>query len=185
LSKHLVTSNSTLRILDLGCGNGWMANKLAENSNWDVWAVDLNQVELEQGARLFGRENLRFAYADVLMGELPEKNFDVIVLAASVQYFQNLETLVVALRKLLNFNGAIHILDSPFYKKEVLRAAARQRTLGYYTQLGVPEMAEFYHHHLWSEAEKLGAENLNDTMIIKILQKMKWLAPFPWLRFRA
>lgn len=185
LLKHLATKKSKLRILDLGCGNGWMANRLAENSNWDVWAVDLNQVELEQGARLFGRENLRFVYTNVLQGDFPEKNFDVIVLAASVQYFQNLETLLEQLRKMLNIRGEIHIFDSNFYKNELQRAAAQKRTLRYYTQLGVPEMAEFYHHHLWSEAERIGAKNLNNALKIKVLQKMKWLAPFPWLRFRA
>ncbi|MFN0176308.1 MAG: class I SAM-dependent methyltransferase [Saprospiraceae bacterium] len=172
-----------LKILDLGCGNGWMANRLAENANCDVWAVDLNKVELEQGARLFERENLKFAYADVLKGDFPEKQFDVVVLAASAQYFPVLEELLIALRKLLNAKAEIHILDTPFYKNKAEQTAARQRTLGYYTKLGVPKMADFYHHHIWPVAEKLGAENLNDTVTIKVLQKIKWLAPFPWLRF--
>lgn len=177
--------NSNLRILDLGCGNGWMANQLAQNPNWDVWAADLNKAELEQGARLFGRDNLRFIYADVLRGDLPESDFDVIVLAASAQYFPRLQALLIALRKLLNTNGEIHLFDSPFYKNEAKQAAARQRTSAYYTKVGMPEMAAFYHHHLWQEAEKLGAENLNGTLKIRLLQKLKWLAPFGWLRFKA
>ncbi|MFN0034708.1 MAG: class I SAM-dependent methyltransferase [Saprospiraceae bacterium] len=184
IPKKSGSGSSALKVLDLGCGNGWMANRLAENPDWDVWAVDLNQEELEQGARLFGRENLQFAYADVLQGVLPENYFDIIALAASVQYFPDLGELLAALRNLLNAKGEIHLLDSPFYKNEPERAAARRRTLEYYTKLGVPEMADFYHHHLWPEAENLGAENLNGGLKARFLQKAKWLAPFPWLRFR-
>ena len=183
LKKHPPTG-TPLRILDLGCGNGWMANRLAENPLWEVWAVDLNREELEQGARLFGREQLKFIYADVLQDVLPEKHFDVIVLAASIQYFPDLHELFEKLRKLLNSDGEIHIIDAPVYKNEVERTAAKQRTLHYYTKVGVPEMADYYHHHLLAEIKDLGAKNLNDNLIVRFLQQIKWLAPFPWLYFR-
>ena len=171
-----------LRILDLGCGNGWMANRLAEQPDWDIWAVDLNETELAQGARCFGRPNLRFVYADVLAGVLPQGYFDVVVLAASVQYFPDLSALWAALRNTLAVNGEIHIIDSHFYPNETARAAARQRTADYYARLGAPEMSAFYHHHLWADAVAAGAENLNRNWPTRLLQKVKWLAPFPWLR---
>ena len=181
-----------VRILDLGCGNGWMANRLAENPDWEVWAVDVNEAEMSQGARLFGRKNLRFVYADIISrnsfpgsespGTALRRDFDVAVLAASVQYFPDLPELIFSLKKWLKPGGEIHILDSPFYKNERERTAARQRTLEYYTKIGVPEMAAFYHHHLWADVEKLGGQNLNERLTIRFLQKIKWLAPFPWVR---
>ena len=173
---------TTLRILDLGCGNGWMANRLAEQPNWDIWAVDLNKTELVQGARCFGRSNLQFVYADVLAGVLPQKHFDVVVLAASVQYFPNLPALWSVLHNTLTANGEIHIVDSHFYPNETAQTEAKQRTAGYYARLGVPEMAAFYHHHLWADAAAAGAENLNGGWFVRLLQKAKWLPPFPWLR---
>lgn len=181
--KRKLSKNAELRLLDLGCGNGWMANRLAENPHWKVWAVDLNQEELEQGARLFGRQNLKFVYADVLQGVLSENHFDVIVLAAATQYFPDLEALLVTLRKLLTTRGEIHFVDAPFYKNNAEKVAAGQRSLAYYSKLGMPEMAQYYHHHCLRDAEKLGAKNLNSALKIKLLQKLKWLAPFPWLRF--
>jgi ubiquinone/menaquinone biosynthesis C-methylase UbiE len=181
--KRYLPQHKPLKILDLGCGNGWLANQLAENQQWTVWALDLNKMELEQGARLFGSSRLTFAYADVLQSPFPEKNFDVIVLTASVQYFPDLSQLIVALRKLLNPKGKIHVLDTPFYQNESEQTAAQQRTLNYYTQLGVPQMANYYHHHLWPKAQQLGAKNLNNTIQIKLLQRVRWLAPFPWLQF--
>ncbi len=192
-----LSESLTLSILDLGSGNGWLANRLAENPDWDVWAVDVNEEELAQGARLFGRENLRFVCADLLAlvarndipGDEPgisfRDTFDLVVLAASAQYFPDLEQLVFSLKKCLKPSGQIHILDSPFYKNEKEKEAARQRTLEYYSKIGVPEMAAFYHHHLWADVEKLGGKNLNNRASIKFLQKIKWLAPFPWVRFRV
>lgn len=192
--------NGNFRILDLGCGNGWLANRLAENPTWEVWAVDVNEEELAQGARLFGRENLRFVFADLvsrnavpgtpsrnavpgaLAGTAFRDTFDVVVLAASMQYFPDLEQLIFPLKKCLKPGGEIHILDSPFYKNEMEQAAARQRTFEYYSQLGVPEMSAFYHHHLWADVEKLGGVDLNNRLGIKFLQKIKWLAPFPWVK---
>jgi len=127
---------------------------------------------------------LKFIYADILQDVLPENHFDVIVLAAAVQYFPDLQELLKKLRKLMNNKGEVHIIDAPFYKNEPERTAAEHRTKAYYSKIGVPEMAAFYHHHLLSEAKNLGAINLNDSWIIRLMQRIKWLAPFPWLVFR-
>jgi SAM-dependent methyltransferase len=193
--KKSLNNDAPLRILDLGCGNGWMANRLAEDPGREVWAVDVNEEELAQGARLFGRDNLHFGYADLVpRNAVPESmpgtafrdtgSFDLIVLAAAVQYFPDLTDAINTLKTCLNPGGEIHILDSPFYPDEAAREAARQRTLEYYTAAGVPGMAAFYHHHLWADAEQAGGEDLNKRLFIKILQKTGWIAPFPWVRFR-
>jgi SAM-dependent methyltransferase len=184
----------SVQLLDLGCGNGWMANRLAENPTWYITAMDVNQHELEQGARIFGRTNLEFIYADVatwnysneeasLMASL-KRRYDVVLLAASVQYFPDLQLLIPVLRHLLQDNGEIHIIDSHFYQHEAARAAARQRTVDYYETVGVPEMATFYHHHLWRDIQQLGAENLNNGLIINLLQRFRWLGPFPWIQLK-
>lgn len=180
--------HGALRILDLGCGNGWMSNRLAENPKWDVTAVDLNKEELEQGARLFGREKLRFLYADILGKERHNLEavgkFQVIILAASVQYFLNMEELIACLSRLLSDNGEIHCIDSHFYPDKTAAAAAKQRTLDYYTSIGVPEMAANYHHHLWPDIQRLGGKNLNSGTWTKLKQKAGYLANFPWIRLR-
>ncbi|MBK7936300.1 MAG: class I SAM-dependent methyltransferase [Lewinellaceae bacterium] len=190
-------SGAPARILDLGCGNGWMANRLAGNPDWKILAMDVNEAELAQGARLFGRENLQFVYADLpglvsrndVPGDEPEisfrDTFDLIVLAASVQYFRDLEELVFSLKKCLKPAGEIHIIDSPFYRNEVEKAAAALRSRDYYAGLGVPEMAQYYHHHLWPDRRNMGVENLNNRLFIKVLQKAGYLAHFPWLVLRG
>jgi hypothetical protein len=47
---------------------------------------------------------------------------------------------------LLKHGGEIHLYDSIFYPADKV-ANAKNRTIAYYTQLGSPAMAGYYHHH--------------------------------------
>jgi ubiquinone/menaquinone biosynthesis C-methylase UbiE len=163
-------------ILDLGCGNGWLANQLAMRQQWDIWAVDVNLPELAQGDRLFARENLRFVLADVCAGVLPEQTFDVVVLAASAQYFPDMAVLLAALRRILKPGGEIHFLDTPFYTDATAQRAAQARTALYYEKMCAPDMIPFYHHHCRPE----GSQRM-DAPIAVLLQKIGYLGPFDWL----
>ncbi|MBK8966167.1 MAG: class I SAM-dependent methyltransferase [Saprospiraceae bacterium] len=184
---HRRYAQKPLEILDLGCGNGWMALNLARRPDTNIWAVDVNLPELEQGARLAatsGLTNVRFVIADFLKNTIPEKKFDLVVLAASVQYFPDLSELHAALKRVLKPGGSVHIVDSPFYRSTEKQQAARAATRAYYTGIGVPEMADWYHHHLWQDVKKLGGKNLNSGMCARILQQVRWLPPFPWVIFK-
>jgi SAM-dependent methyltransferase len=186
LNHHLKSHFSgPVHVLDLGCGNGWMSHQLALNPDWQVTAVDVNRYELEQGSRVFNRPNLRFVFADVLSdGErLGVHSFDVIVLSASAQYFPDLALLLQRLFLLLKPGGEIHITDTHFYTDHRLQQAARARTQTYFNALDVPEMTPYYHHHLWQTVVALGGKNQNSGVLTSILQKMGWLAPFPWVVF--
>lgn len=135
-----------LNILDLGCGNGWMANRLYEDG-YVVMGVDLNIYELQQAEAVFGsNERLQWIYADVLNGDLSSQQYDIILLNASCQYFPDLDRLLKMLLAMLSNNGEIHLLDSIFYNNKTV-AQARERTDDYYNGMGVPAMSAFYFHH--------------------------------------
>lgn len=173
-----------LTLLDLGCGNGWLAGRLSQNPAWDLWAVDVNQPELEQGARVFQRPNLHFYFADILADTLPHDRFDIIFLAASVQYFPDLPQLVAALKQCLRAKGEIHFLDSPFYSDEISALNAKQRTKNYYQQVGFPEMAQFYHHHHWQTLAALGGHRVGETWAHRLCRRLGYVGPFPWVRIK-
>ncbi len=190
IEKYVSAKAKPLTILDLGCGNGWMTNRLVGPAGVEGLGMDANLLELEQAARVFGHnERLAFAYGDVFDGRIPAGIFDLIILASSLQYFAQPSWLLARLGELLRPHGEIHILDTPFYDAATV-AGARQRTEAYYHSLGAPEMAEFYHHHLWSDVAAFQPVTLyNPDAIWTVLRRRLALfqrsrqapSPFPWL----
>jgi ubiquinone/menaquinone biosynthesis C-methylase UbiE len=153
LRNYLMHDRSPKTIFELGCGNGWLANSIAESLDAEVCAMDVNYTELQQGARVFATDkNLSFVYGDIFTLAFPDILFDVIVMAASIQYFQNLKTLIARLCKLLSNHGRIYILDTPIYASNQVQDA-RQRSQQYFDSKGVPAMASHYFHHTFDDLE--------------------------------
>ena len=147
LFDYLTKLNRPLTVLDLGCGNGWMANNLSSIPHIEIYALDLNSFELEQGRRVFSdKENITFLYGNVFDDVLPFQGFDIIVLSSSIQYFSDLTILLHRLQELLTATGEIHILDTIFYASDEV-AKAKERSYTYYQSKNVPKMSKYYFHH--------------------------------------
>lgn len=186
LARYLRGLPPPLAVLDLGCGNGWLANRLAQIPQARVWGADPNLVELAQARRVFSRPGLTFLAAGAPHLPFPPCAFDVIVLASVIQYFPDLPGLLHSLRILLKPGGEIHLLDSPLYAEEEL-PAARQRTLAYYQALGCPEMAAYYHHHTAAAPEPFSPRWLYrpEALSARLARRFGRAAPpFPWVILR-
>ena len=104
-----------LKILEVGCGNGWLSAFLANNPNATVTGIDINKTELEQAKRVFKiYHNLQFL--DSGLDSLKEK-FDVIVYAASLQYFPSFTKNIDRALSVLENGGEIHIINIHFYSE--------------------------------------------------------------------
>jgi len=181
---YISTKKRNLSILDIGCGNGWFTNHLSLLSETiEVTGLDVNSEELEQAVRLFDSPNIDFLYGDIFKLRSHFKGqFDIIILNASVQYFSNFETLFIVLKSYLKPKGEIHIIDSPFYKKEQI-INAKKRTVNYYTQMGFPRMAANYFHHEVSLINDFQVfHQYNRSYLDKFLSKND--SPFPWLCYK-
>lgn len=187
LLSYLKQKKTQLKILDIGCGNGWISNQLANNLKCQVFALDMNAVELQQGVRVFGNNPyLTFQYGNIFDQNYSEREFDIMLLASSIQYFPDINKLLDRLLELLSASGEIHIIDSPFYKSQEV-SAARERSRMYYQQLGFPKMTKHYFHHSMTDLNKFDLKVMYDAnslfqRIAKIL--IKSLSPFPWIRIK-
>ncbi|WP_052503433.1 bifunctional 2-polyprenyl-6-hydroxyphenol methylase/3-demethylubiquinol 3-O-methyltransferase UbiG [Lacinutrix sp. Hel_I_90] len=182
-ANYIASKNTALKILDIGCGNGWFSNKIVEVSDGnEVIGLDVNREELEQAARIFHKTNLYFVYADIFkISEFFKAQFDIITLNGSIQYFENFDVLMSVLKSFLKPKGEIHIIDSPFYKASEI-SMAKERTKAYYTKLGVPEMAANYFHHSISEIKEFEVlYKYKNKIINKVLRKKD--SPFSWYRY--
>ncbi|MEP7163289.1 MAG: class I SAM-dependent methyltransferase [Ferruginibacter sp.] len=178
--SHIKRKDTGLNILEVGCGNGWLSAQLAAASTGTVIGIDINNTELEQAKRVFRKHsNLRFIYGDLRNAVLGNTKFDIILFAASIQYFSSLKEVTDTALKYLATGGEMHILDSHFYRQKEI-AAAKQRSSEYYSSIGFSELAMYYHHH--------SIEALNEYQHIILEDPYSWKNklsvrkyPFHWV----
>ena len=176
LIKYLKEPALPHYIMELGCGNGWLAHNLAASLNAEICAVDINEIELLQGARIFkDQQNLCFVYADIFGSALNAQKFNAIVLAGSVQYFGDVKELIARLFEFMEPSGKIYIADSPIYSSGAKAEAARKRSIKHFSSLGFPEMAEQYFHHTFDELKDVNYKILYNPKSVASLLKRKIL----------
>lgn len=184
LNNYLQKKEKPLHILDLGCGNGWLAANLATTKIFTVIGLDVNEEELQQANRVFQKPNLTYCFGDIFKNIFPEKTFDVIVLNACVQYFGDLSLLLNQLFYYIKPAGEIHIIDTPFYTSEEIESA-KKRSRNYYSSLGFTEMAEQYYHHQLNDLSKFNYSMLRKSnFLTQIKSKINGDVPanFAWIR---
>lgn len=147
LLKYLNSKKAPLQILEVGCGNGWLSAQLASLPNVTVTGIDINTEELKQAQRVFGGfANLGFTEGELGKNILNDMHYDVIIFAASIQYFPSVKKIVQTALSHLTLMGEVHIMDSVFYKKNELLPAS-QRSRDYFSKLSFPQMTDYYFHH--------------------------------------
>jgi ubiquinone/menaquinone biosynthesis C-methylase UbiE len=186
LVAHLRKKNPST-ILEIGCGNGWLLHYIRQSLNVDAAGVDINQPELLQASRVFGKQDsLILVNGDILSHAFQGALADVIIVASAIQYFNNLPLLINKLLTLLMPSGEIHILDSPLYHKQTVGRASLRST-AYFSKTGSSGMANFYFHHTWESLRDFHFQVLYDPMTLqnKIKRKLGSASPFPWIRISA
>jgi len=181
LTDYLSKKHKRLKILEVGCGNGWLSARLANIPDTQVVGLDINQLEIDQANRVFKKDNLQFIYDSFSENTFENDQFDVIVFAASLQYFPSVINVMKQALAILKKGGEVHIIDTPFYTPDETEKAD-ERSQKYYATLGIPEMAEHYFHHSISEFWGFKYEILFDpTRIFNMIFKKD---PFYWVCIR-
>ena len=178
--------NDKLNLLDVGSGNGWFSANIAQNESINIYALDINRLELEQAARVFNYINLNFIFGNIFDDIFEKHSYDIITLNSSFQYFDDLDKLIKRLFYFLTNEGEIHILDSPIYNQNEL-AGAKERTARYYISTGIPEMAKHYYHHTFDELKNFNYKVLYDPKAVhNNLKKIFGFkdSPFPWISIK-
>ncbi|MBS1509614.1 MAG: class I SAM-dependent methyltransferase [Bacteroidetes bacterium] len=160
LLKIINRKGGKINILEVGCGNGWLSAKLAQHTKAQITGIDINRLELRQANRIFKAiPNLRFVNGRLQDEQLKDTRFDIILFAASIQYFPSFKKIIHTAMEYLTLQGEIHIVDSPFYLQHELDAA-KQRTKNYFTGMGCTGMTAYYFHHCVDDLKRFNARIL-------------------------
>ncbi|MES2060530.1 MAG: methyltransferase [Bacteroidota bacterium] len=57
LINYLKKKRNPLKILEVGCGNGWLSAKLTEIQQTEIIGLDLNKSEIHQAINVFNKTN--------------------------------------------------------------------------------------------------------------------------------
>jgi ubiquinone/menaquinone biosynthesis C-methylase UbiE len=181
LFDYLKGKNKPLNILEIGCGNGWLSSMLSTIKSSKVIGIDVNGPEIMQAKRLFKNEGLDFICAGFDHAMFAGQKFDVILFAASIQYFQSLSDILMKALSCLSRNGEIHIIDTNFYSPQQVQGAA-ERTEQYYNEMGYPEMAAHYFHHTVNELKPFNYRVLFNPH--RLVNKIGKKDPFYWVAIK-
>jgi ubiquinone/menaquinone biosynthesis C-methylase UbiE len=183
LVSYIKQKKTFANILEVGCGNGWLSASVAKSTKAQVTGLDINSYELEQAKRVFKDiPNLSFLNGSLQSKYLKDEKFDMIIFAASIQYFPSLKQVIEIAIEHLTLQGEVHIMDSPFYQKEET-AAARQRTSEYFKAIGFAAMADHYYHHNLPELENFCYKILHHPNSWKNKLSVK-KNPFYWISIK-
>ncbi|GAA0586347.1 class I SAM-dependent methyltransferase [Kribbella sandramycini] len=98
----LLPAASGLRVLDLGCGEGGLARRLADDGASDVLAVDASASMLANAVR---HPRVRYLRADLACLDLQEE-FDLVVSSLALHYVADFDGLVARIARRLTPGGS-------------------------------------------------------------------------------
>ena len=113
----LIGNGRPLRILDVGAGNGWLANQLARRGH-AVAALDLADDSRDGlGARAHYATSFETYQAEFDRMPFGEAQFGVVIFNAALHYADALSVTLREARRVMRSDGSIIVMDSPFYSR--------------------------------------------------------------------
>lgn len=161
------------RLLDIGCGSGWLAARCRE-AGARVWAADL---ALEGVAAARGRYPRvdHFQVADVYYLPFARDSFDAAVLSEVVEHLENIDAALAETRRLLKPGGRA-LVSVPY--REVIA-----EHLCIHCNRLTPANAHLHSFDETRLAECLRRQGLTPGVVLRMNNKLLELAGFPrWSR---
>jgi SAM-dependent methyltransferase len=145
------------RVLDLGCGVGWLTNRLARGG-YDAFAMDIvqdNALGL-RAADVYLRAGSVF---ERVWGELErppfiDGTFDAVVCNASLHYAPSLEVVLAEVNRVLRPGGGFVVMNSPIHDDPESAERAERSFRRRLSMLGASEsLVSRYHHFVRGRLE--------------------------------
>ena len=163
------------RVLDIGAGNCWFSNRLAQMGHRPV-AVDIF-TDANDGLRASAHYATRFPVIEAEFDRLPfaEAHFDLAVFNSSIHYSQDYARTLAETSRCLRPGGSVVIVDSPVYFKREHGERMRQ------------ERRAFFQRQYGFASDALGSVEFFDLDELSRLARelrLHWTIYRPWYGWR-
>jgi len=112
LILEITSMSSDQNVLDIGCGNGMIAEYLSEKSGARVTGIDNCKEAIFQAQQRTKDSKLIFQLGDINEIGLPDREFDTIILIDSIYFSSDYYQTIQTLQKALITGGRLVILYS-------------------------------------------------------------------------
>jgi SAM-dependent methyltransferase len=114
--RSLIPNVRGARVVDLGCGYGWLCRWARENGAENVLGVDLSENMLKKAKAFPEDPAITYLQADLETLKLPQSSYGIVYSSLTLHYLKNLRELVVQVYKALTPGGAfIFSVEHPIY----------------------------------------------------------------------
>jgi SAM-dependent methyltransferase len=169
------TTNRSLRIIDLGAGNGWMTNQLRLRGHRPI-ALDIFTDSLD-GLGALGNYAQQTDGVAAEFDSLPfrDASIDVAIFNSSLHYSSDYLRTLTAVRRCLRDDGYLIIIDSPVYETaDAGEQMLAERRAFFQSTYGFPSDSQRSIEYL----DEPALASLSETLGIV------WKRHFPWYGWR-
>ncbi|MCV7101823.1 class I SAM-dependent methyltransferase [Mycobacterium palustre] len=97
------------RVLDVGCGDGFLAARLARRVQ-EVVAVDVDAPVLRRARDRFAATPVRWLHGDVMTADLPRAGFDAVLSNAALHHLDDTRAALKRLADLVGAGGRLEVV---------------------------------------------------------------------------
>ncbi len=94
------------KIYDIGCGNGYLANKLIKKGAMEVCASDISEKLIAIAKQRYSEVGIKFFIENGSdFSDIPDKFFDIVIMNMAIHYIDDIDRLFEGVNKVLKRNG--------------------------------------------------------------------------------
>jgi ubiquinone/menaquinone biosynthesis C-methylase UbiE len=112
------------KVLDIGCGNGKMAEYISDLTQVSVTGIDYVQEAIEQATKRTKekRHRLNFKVANLEFLDFADESFDTIMSVDTIFFGRKMEATLAGLKRILKANGQMAVFNGDFQYRDFLAA---------------------------------------------------------------
>jgi ubiquinone/menaquinone biosynthesis C-methylase UbiE len=116
-------------LLDIGCGNGKMAEYISEQTGCQVTGIDYVPEAIDSAIHRtqYKRDRLKFELMNLEHLTFPDRTFDAIVSVDTIFFGRNMDDTIAGLCRVLKNTGRITVFNGDYQRDQFLKAISKNR----------------------------------------------------------